>query len=208
MDILDILLDADNREPITLMDEGGRLIKFEQVAVIPYAQKIYCVLKPLDRLEGVKDDEAIVFRVDETEDGNHVICPEKDKDVAIIIFEHYYDLLMESVVKKEEDDMELKRDNEQDGGKIVDMLFDKDAVSEITLVNEQGKELVCKQVYACRGDAVYCILVPVEEIYYMLCGGALLFSVSEENTLTVVKDRALSKQIFSNYYRETQKGGK
>ena len=35
MDILDILLDEDNRDPITLVDADGRAIDFEQVAVIP-----------------------------------------------------------------------------------------------------------------------------------------------------------------------------
>ena len=33
-DILDILLDEDNRDPIVLVDEKGRRIAFEQVAII------------------------------------------------------------------------------------------------------------------------------------------------------------------------------
>lgn len=44
-DIIDILLDADNKDPIILVDNNRRKIAFEQVAVIPYDSKLYCVLK-------------------------------------------------------------------------------------------------------------------------------------------------------------------
>lgn len=100
MDILDILLDRDNREPVTLADERGRAITFEQVAVIPYNGKIYCVLKPIDCIDGVADDEAIVFRVDENEDGYNIICLERNESIALTIFERYYDLLEECDGKK------------------------------------------------------------------------------------------------------------
>lgn len=36
IDLLDVLLDQDNKEPIVLVDENGRQLTFEQVAVIPY----------------------------------------------------------------------------------------------------------------------------------------------------------------------------
>ncbi len=36
VDLLDVLLDQDNKEPIVLMDENGKQMTFEQVAVIPY----------------------------------------------------------------------------------------------------------------------------------------------------------------------------
>lgn len=49
VDLLDVLLDQDNKEPIVLMDENGKQMTFEQVAVIPYEvrkeKRLYCVLK-------------------------------------------------------------------------------------------------------------------------------------------------------------------
>ena len=36
IDILDVLLDQDNKDPIVLVDENGKQLTFEQVAVIPY----------------------------------------------------------------------------------------------------------------------------------------------------------------------------
>ncbi len=96
LDILDILLDENNDEPISLFDEDDKEIKFEQVAVIPHNEKIYAILKPIDELEGVADDEAIVFLVDEDEEGNSILVIEKDEEVATLVFDKYYQLLDEA----------------------------------------------------------------------------------------------------------------
>ena len=94
-DIVDILLDEENKDPIVLTDDKGRKLAFEQVAVIPYEQKLYCVLKPLDHIDGVADDEALVFYVDEgeNEDDDPVLRIEDDELKAIDVFMEYYDLL-------------------------------------------------------------------------------------------------------------------
>ncbi len=93
MTILDVLLDQDNREPIVLVDEKGKRISFEQIAVIPYNNKIYCVLKPIDQIENIQDDEAIVFYVDEREGREPVLMVETDEKTAISVFDEYYNLL-------------------------------------------------------------------------------------------------------------------
>lgn len=94
-DIVDMLLDEENKDPIVLTDDKGRKLAFEQVAVIPYEQKLYCVLKPLDHIDGVADDEALVFYVDEgeSEDDDPVLRIEDDELKAIDVFMEYYDLL-------------------------------------------------------------------------------------------------------------------
>ncbi len=100
VDLLDVLLDQDNKEPIVLMDENGKQMTFEQVAVIPYEvrkeKRLYCVLKPLDKIEGIGDDEAIVFLVDTDDEGNSIIRIEEDEEIAIAVFDKYYDLLEEA----------------------------------------------------------------------------------------------------------------
>ena len=92
-DILDILLDEDNKDPIILLDNNGRKLTFEQIAVIPYNEKIYCVLKPIDKIENVNDDEAIVFYVEEREGEEPVLMVETDEKTAISVFDEYYNLL-------------------------------------------------------------------------------------------------------------------
>lgn len=91
-DIIDVLLDEENKEPIILVDGNGRELEFEQIAVIPYKEKLYCVLKPIDKIENVADDEAIVFYVEEG-GKQPVLKVETDELTAIEVFEEYYNLL-------------------------------------------------------------------------------------------------------------------
>lgn len=96
LDILDILLDEDNEEPITLYDENSKPIKFDQVAVIPLDEKLYAILKPIDEIPGVADDEAIVFAVNENDAGETTLIVETDEPVAMRVFDEYYRLLDEA----------------------------------------------------------------------------------------------------------------
>ena len=93
LSILDILLDEDNEDPITLYDENNKEIKFDQAAIIPMDEKIYAIMKPIEEIEGVADDEAIVFVVNQTEDGEDVLELETDEPTAIKVFDEYYKLL-------------------------------------------------------------------------------------------------------------------
>lgn len=123
IDLLDVLLDQDNKEPIVLMDETGKQLTFEQVAVIPYQvrkqDRLYCVLKPLDQIEGIADDEAIVFLVDTDDEGNSIIRIEEDEEVAIAVFDKYYDLLEEAQkeAKAEANEEETKAKKAPKAGK-------------------------------------------------------------------------------------------
>ena len=94
-DILDVILDENNNEDLVLQNEEGRQIRFEQVAVIPYNEKIYVILKPIDKLEGVEDDQAIVFLADETKRPT-VLVPEQDEATAVKVFGEYYNLVEEA----------------------------------------------------------------------------------------------------------------
>lgn len=100
VDLLDILLNPDNNAPIVLTDDAGNELLFGQVATIPYRENneatLYCILRPLERIKGVADDEAIVFRVDIDEDGNTSLSSEDDDARAEEIFARYEQLLEEA----------------------------------------------------------------------------------------------------------------
>lgn len=99
VDIYDVLLDEENKDPIVLVDDNGRKTAFEQIAVIPYNAKLYCILKPIDAIEKVASDEAIVFFVDESGEQNALMV-ETDELTAMEVFEQYYDLLDAEIGKK------------------------------------------------------------------------------------------------------------
>ena len=76
------------------------------MAVIPLdredeEQDLYCVLKPLDKLEGIADDEAIVFAVDFDDDYNAFsVHVEEDNVIAQKVFDKYYELLRNAAEEK------------------------------------------------------------------------------------------------------------
>ena len=85
-DILDVILDENNTEPIILEDDKGNRLSFEQVAVIPYNEKVYVILKPIDKIENIVDEtvKPSMLRV------------EPDEAIAVKIFDKYYDLVEEA----------------------------------------------------------------------------------------------------------------
>lgn len=94
--ILEILLDKNNKDPITLVDEKGQRTDFKQIAIIPYKindrLEVFAILAPITSIPGVKDDEALVFRVCEEDDKTFIVV-ETDEKLTEAIFDEYYLLL-------------------------------------------------------------------------------------------------------------------
>ncbi len=93
--VLEILLDENNDSPITLFDEEDHEIKFDQVAVIPLDEKLYVILKPIEKMENVADDEAIAFLISEDENGDASLVVEDNDEIVKKVFEDYYKLVDE-----------------------------------------------------------------------------------------------------------------
>ena len=92
--VIEKLLDENNNDNIILYDENNNQTEFEQVAIIPLNDKLYAILKPATKIEGVNEDEALVFVLEETDDEESlVICD--DFKVVDKVFEEYYKLLRE-----------------------------------------------------------------------------------------------------------------
>lgn len=95
IDILDTLLDEENNDPIILENERGEKIVFEQIAIIPKVEELYCILKPVEPIDGLEEDEALVFKILENEEGEASLMLETGEDVIDEVFNVYYDLLDE-----------------------------------------------------------------------------------------------------------------
>lgn len=100
IDLLDVLLDQENTDPIALALEDGRIIHFEQVAVIPMKvngeQVLHCLLRPIDEIEGIGPDQAILFYLDMDDDGNDILAVQADEEIIQEAYQIYLDLLSES----------------------------------------------------------------------------------------------------------------
>lgn len=101
MSEIDKIFDENNNDPIVLYDENNKETKFDQVAVIPLYEKVYVILKPLTKIAGLADDEALVFVIEEIDDEDCLVI-EDDMKIVDEVFKEYYELLkQEGILPKE-----------------------------------------------------------------------------------------------------------
>lgn len=89
---IDMLLDENNTDNIVLYNGDNEKVEFEQIALIPYCEKTYAILKPALNMPGIADDEALVFVIDEVDDEDCLVIVEDDS-VVDAVFEEYYKML-------------------------------------------------------------------------------------------------------------------
>lgn len=89
---------------ITLMSATGEEIDFIEVAGIAYKGNFYAILQPVELLEGMNDDEALVFKVSRNEDGSDKFEIVLDDDIIDAVFVEYNILLDKAFA--EDDDSE------------------------------------------------------------------------------------------------------
>ena len=69
---------------ITLNGENGKKMNFIIDAELEYDGYKYQILRPVDEFEGLNPDEAIVFRIEETNDGEEYFIEENDEIISEI----------------------------------------------------------------------------------------------------------------------------
>ncbi|MBQ8289700.1 MAG: DUF1292 domain-containing protein [Clostridia bacterium] len=78
---------------ITLISPDGEEIDFVEIAGIVHEGKFYAMLQPVELIEGMEDDEALVFEVVRDEDDNDNFNIVTDDEILDIVFKKYNDLL-------------------------------------------------------------------------------------------------------------------
>lgn len=92
--LLEQLLDPENTDPVVLFNERGEEIAFEQIALIPLVNDLYVILTPVIPIEGVGEDEGIVFRVVNTK-GQSALNLVDDEAIIDEVFTAYDQLVEE-----------------------------------------------------------------------------------------------------------------
>ena len=88
------IYDENNSENVVLYNEHGEPVEFEQVAVIPYEDVVYVILHPVTKLEGLGEDEGLVFTIVEDEVEGEIMKLVVDEDIIDAVFD-IYDRLIE-----------------------------------------------------------------------------------------------------------------
>ncbi len=97
MNDLEKILDDDNTDLITMYDENNRETTFEQVAVFSLDDKIYAILKPVTKIVGVGDGEALVFVIEEIEDEDCLVIVDDEKTVDRVFDAYFEQLRIEGI---------------------------------------------------------------------------------------------------------------
>ena len=92
---IDALFDENNNDAIILMNEKGEEIAFEQIAIIPISDKVYAILRPIEPMEGVGEDEGLVFSVEQNEEGLDYLALVIEEDIIDAVFTVYEALVAE-----------------------------------------------------------------------------------------------------------------
>ena len=86
----------DEDDIITLMTAEGEEVDFVEIAGIAYRGSFYAILQPVELLDGMEEDEALVFKVSRGKDGEDKFEIELDDTIIDAVFEEYNKLLDEA----------------------------------------------------------------------------------------------------------------
>ena len=89
-------MEEDEDDVVTLLSANGEEIDFVEIAGIAYKGSFYAILQPVELLEGMDDDEALVFKVTRGKDGEDKFEIELDDSVIDAVFTEYNKLLDEA----------------------------------------------------------------------------------------------------------------
>ena len=94
-DSIDHMVEDDD-DVVTLMSANCEEIDFVEIAGIAYRGNFYAILQPVELLEGMEEDEALVFKVSRGKDGEDKFEVELDDTIIDAVFAEYNRLLDEA----------------------------------------------------------------------------------------------------------------
>lgn len=80
---------TDDDSVVTLKSANGEDIQFIEIAGIVHKGNFYAILQPVERMEGLADDEAIVFKVSRAPNGDDSFEIVLDDDIIDAVFAEY-----------------------------------------------------------------------------------------------------------------------
>jgi uncharacterized protein YrzB (UPF0473 family) len=89
------VVEETDDEVISLQNDDGKVINFHHVATIDYEDKWYVFFQPIENMEGIEDDEVLVFKLETDEEKNDVFLPVEDDDLLNEIYAKYVRMVEE-----------------------------------------------------------------------------------------------------------------
>jgi len=76
---------------ISLTGDDGQTVEFFEIACVDYEGEFYSLLQPVKPMEGIADDEVVIFKLQEDEENEDtdLFLPVGDEDILEKVFEEY-----------------------------------------------------------------------------------------------------------------------
>ncbi|MGI6706924.1 MAG: DUF1292 domain-containing protein [Clostridia bacterium] len=85
---------------VELIDENEQLVRFEHIMTIEYGDNDYVILSPIEHANHEDEDEVIILRIDQNEDGEDIYISIDDQDELEEIFDAF-----QQIMDAQQDDM-------------------------------------------------------------------------------------------------------
>ncbi len=88
-------LPEEDFEVVELVDEDGNTVNFRHVATIDYNDEWFVFFSPEEEMDGITDDEVVIFKLGADENGQDVFLPIEDEKLIDAVYNEYVRMIEE-----------------------------------------------------------------------------------------------------------------
>lgn len=88
-------------EPVELISEDGKKMKFYFVGTIEYKGKMYSAFEPAEEIEGIEEDDLLIFELSGDDEETAELLPVEDEALLDEVFEEFCRVLEEDELADE-----------------------------------------------------------------------------------------------------------
>lgn len=99
-DVKKLLFDRERTGPLVMVNHRGTQVRFEEIYTVEREDGIYCILRPLASVRGLRPDSALLFHVDR--EGTFRVV--RDKELTDKIFLEYYNVYHDEMGRGKDED--------------------------------------------------------------------------------------------------------
>ena len=88
-------------EPVELISDDGKKMKFYFVGTIEYKGKFYSAFEPAEEIEGIEEDDLMIFELSGDDEETAELLPVEDEGLLDEVFEEFCRVLEEDELAEE-----------------------------------------------------------------------------------------------------------
>ena len=97
---------CEDEDNVTLTTDDGKKLKFYFVGTIEYKGKLYSAFEPAEQMDGIEDDDLIIFELSGDDEKTADLLPIEDEKLLDEVFEEFCRVLEEDELAEEAQSLE------------------------------------------------------------------------------------------------------